>query len=59
MDKNGRLLLDPVEGMPIEEAMRIREMYSENVGTIVVVNNEAELKAALNDERIDFIYGTA
>ena len=55
VDENGNLIFDDVEGMPIDTAMRIRDMYSDNVGTILVVFNDAQLKAALADNRVDFI----
>ena len=53
--KDGRIIFDDVEGMPHEKAFEIREMYSKNVGTILVVFTEKELRAAVNDDRIDFI----
>ena len=55
VDENGNLIFDDVEGMPIQEAMRLRERYSENVGTILVAFNDAQLKAAMADPRVDFI----
>ena len=55
VDENGQLIFDDVEGMPIQEAMRLRERYSENVGTILVAFNDAQLKAAMADPRVDFI----
>lgn len=55
VDANGNLIFDDVEGMPIDTAMRIRDMYSDNVGTILVIFNDAQLKAALADNRVDFI----
>ena len=55
VDENGRLTFDGVEGMKIEDAMEIRDTYPDNVGTIVVTFTEAQLKAAMADDRIDFI----
>ena len=55
VDANGSLIFDDVEGMPIDTAMRLRNMYSKNVGTILVIFNDAQLKAALKDDRVDFI----
>ena len=55
VDSNGRLIFDEVNGMKEAEAMDIRGRYSENVGTVIVVFNEAQLRAALADERIDFV----
>lgn len=55
VDANGKLIFDDVEGMPINTAMEIRNRYSANVGTILVVFNDAQLTAAMADERVDFI----
>ena len=55
VDANGRLVLDEVEGMKESDAMALRDRYSDNVGTIVVVFTDAQLKAAMADERIDYI----
>lgn len=55
VDANGNLIFDDVEGMPIDTAMRLRNMYSKNVGTILVIFNDAQLKAAFKDDRVDFI----
>lgn len=55
VDANGNLIFDDVEGMPIDTAMRIRNMYSKNVGTVLVIFNDVQLKAALKDDRVDFI----
>ena len=49
VDKNGKLIFDDVEGMPHEEAFRIREMYGENVGTILVGRDDATIRAAMAD----------
>ena len=55
VDENGKLIFNNKEGMPFETAMKIREKYSENVGTICCVYDDAQLIAALADDRIDFI----
>lgn len=55
VDADGKLIFDEREGMAIDEAMALRERYSENVGTIIVAFNDEQLKAAMADERIDFI----
>ena len=55
VDENGNLVFDDVEGMPFEEAMKLRNRYSKNVGTILVGINDAHIKAAMADPRIDFI----
>ena len=55
VDANGKLIFDDVEGMPIAEAMKLRDRYSKNVGTILVAFNDEQLLAALADDRVDFI----
>ena len=55
VDENGKLIFDDVEGMPIDEAMKLRDRYSKNVGTILVAFNDAQLLAAMADDRVDFI----
>ena len=55
VDENGRLVLDEVEGMKESDAMALRDRYSDNVGTILVAFNDEQLKAAMADERIDYI----
>ena len=55
VDENGRLILDDVEGMKESDAMALRDRYSDNVGTILVAFNDEQLKAAMADERIDYI----
>ena len=55
VDENGKLIFDDVEGMPIAEAMNLRDRYSKNVGTILVAFNDEQLLAAMADDRVDFI----
>ena len=55
VDENGKLIFDDVEGMPVKDAMELRERYSRDVGTVIVVFNDAQLLAALADDRIDFV----
>ena len=55
VDANGKLVLDEVEGMSESDAMALRDRYSDNVGTIIVVFTDTQLKAAMADERIDYI----
>ena len=55
VDENGKLIFDDVEGMPIKDAMNLRDRYSKNVGTILVAFNDEQLKAAMADARVDFI----
>lgn len=55
VNENGRLILDEVEGMPRKDAEALRNRYSDNVGTIIVVFNDEQLYAAMKDDFIDFI----
>ena len=55
VDANGKLIFDDVEGMPIDTAVKLRNRYSKNVGTILVAFNDEQLLAAMADERVDFI----
>ena len=55
VDADGNLIFDEVNGMNYAEAMDIRGRYSENVGSVIVVFNEAQLKAALADGNIDYV----
>ena len=55
VDDSGKLIFDDIEGMPIAEAMKLRDRYSANVGTILVAFNDAQLMAAMADDRVDFI----
>lgn len=54
-DSNGNLVFDDEEGMPYAEAKRLRDMYPENVGTILVGHSEEHIIEAMKDDRIDFI----
>lgn len=55
IDADGNLTFNPKEGMPVGQAMRLRNMYPENVGTILVGKNDAHILAAMADDRVDFI----
>ena len=55
VDADGKLIFDDVEGMPIADAMKLRDRYSKNVGTILVAFNDEQLLAAMADDRVDFI----
>ncbi len=55
IDADGNLTFSSVEGMDFDEAMRLRDRYSENVGTILVGMNDAHILAAMADPRIDYI----
>lgn len=53
--QNGKLVFDSKEGMDINDAMKLRERYSDNVGTILVGANDESILLAMADDRIDFI----
>lgn len=55
LNEDGSLRFSSKEGMDIDEAMRLRERYSENVGTILVGVSEEHIRAAMADPRIDYI----
>jgi hypothetical protein len=55
VDENGKLIMDETNGMKYDEAMDLRNRYSDNVGTVIVVFNEAQLRAALADNTIDYV----
>lgn len=55
VDADGKLVMDETNGMKYAEALDIRSRYSENVGTVIVVFNDEQLKAALADSTIDFV----
>jgi hypothetical protein len=55
VDANGKLVMDETNGMNYAEAMDIRNRYSDNVGTVIVVFNDEQLRAALADSTIDFV----
>ena len=54
-DADGNLAFSSTEGMDFDEAMRIRDAYSANVGTIIVGANDQHILACMADDRIDFI----
>lgn len=54
-DADGNLIFSSTEGMNIDEAMKLRDAYSQNVGTIIVGANDKHILACMADDRIDFI----
>ena len=54
-DENGNLAFDGVEGMSMEEAMRLREKYPNDVGTVIVGATREHILAAWADHRIDMV----
>jgi len=55
LDADGNLVFDNREGMDFDEAMKLRDRYNQNVGTILVGINDDHIIAAMGDPRIDFI----
>lgn len=55
VDEDGNLIFDDVEGMNHEEAKRLRDAYSKNVGTIVVAFTDEQILAAMKSDFVDFI----
>lgn len=55
LDSNGNLVFDDVEGINHEEAFKLRDKFSKNVGTILVGKTDAHIIAAMADSRIDYI----
>lgn len=55
VDENGNLIFDDREGMPHETAFEIRNEFSKNVGTVLVIFTDEQLMAAMADPRIDYI----
>lgn len=55
VDENGKLVFDDKEGMPHEEAFKLREQFSDHVGTILVGANKESILAAWADPRIDMV----
>ena len=55
VDHHGNLIMDNDEGIDFDEAMRLRQAYPENVGTIIVGINDDHIITCMGDNRIDFI----
>jgi hypothetical protein len=55
LDAEGNLIFDDIEGINHEDAFRLRDKYSKNVGTILVGKNDAHIIKAMADPRIDYI----
>lgn len=55
VDENGKLVYDEVNGMKLSEAKALRDRYSKNVGTVLVVFSDEQLKAAMADDFVDYI----
>ena len=55
VDADGNLIFDDVEGMPYKEAKKLRDYYSENVGTVVVTFTDEQLIAAMKSDFVDYI----
>jgi len=55
VDRARNAYSQPVEGMDEFTRKALQRSFSQNVGTIIVVFNDAQLRAAMADDRIDFI----
>ena len=55
VDADGNLIFDDVEGMPYKEAKKLRDYYSDNVGTVVVTFTDEQLIAAMKSDFVDYI----
>lgn len=55
LNEKGELIFSSTEGMDFDDAMKLREKHSKNVGTILVGVNDEHIIAAMGDKRIDFI----
>ena len=55
LDENGNLVFSRTEGIDPDEAFKLRDRYSQNVGTIIVGVKEPHIRAAMADPRIDYI----
>lgn len=55
VDENGKLIFNDIEGMNHVEAKKLRDAYSKNVGTILVIFTDEQLIAAMQDDFVDFI----
>jgi hypothetical protein len=55
IDADGNLIFDSKEGMDFEQALRLRDIYSKNVGTITIGINDAQILKSMADDRIDYI----
>lgn len=54
-EETGQLEFDAKEGIDPDEAFRIREKYSKNVGTILVGADDISILKAWADDRIDMV----
>ena len=55
LDADGNLVFDNREGINFDEAMKLRDRYSKNVGTILVGISDEHIIAAMADPRVDMI----
>lgn len=52
---DGTLQYDPVEGMPFETALELRDKYPETTGTICIGDSEKQIKQLLESLDIDYV----
>lgn len=55
VDENGKIIFDDTEGINHEDAVRLRKKYSHDVAIVCVVFTDEQVKAAMKDDRIDYI----
>jgi hypothetical protein len=54
-DAEGKLMFDPIEGMPLEIALELRKLYSDTVGTVAIGASDEHIWALMADKNIDYI----
>ena len=52
---DGTLNYDPIEGMPIEEALALREMFPNTAGTICIGITDKHIRILLADPNTDYV----
>jgi Zn-dependent peptidase ImmA (M78 family)/ElaB/YqjD/DUF883 family membrane-anchored ribosome-binding protein len=52
---NGKLKFDPLEGMPIKEALKLRDKYHGSAGTICIGMNNEQIEMLLESDLIDYV----
>lgn len=55
LNADGTFAFNDIEGMPYAESVRLRDMFPDTAGNIVVAVNDAHLKALLNSNDIDYV----
>ena len=55
LDPNGELIFSPTEGMRIEDALRLRDKYSNTAGTICIGVDDNQILKMMDSDIIDYI----